>query len=148
MKWILKLTALLTVVLLSGCSFLQEVNSTLEYANEAKDYMNEAAAFAEEAPALAEKAAGSVQAREDLKQSLLDMKEEIQTFKEIEAPGAAQDAHSQLIKYSESLESGIDSALQQVENGEYTLQMLEDSEMMRNINEMKQILDQIEQLGS
>ncbi|MEK3807437.1 DUF6376 family protein [Metabacillus sp. SLBN-84] len=144
----MKLIAVLTIVFLSGCSFLQEVNSTLEYANDAKDYMNKAAAFAEEAPALAEKAAGSGQARAELEQSLLTMKEEIQAFKEIEAPGAAQDAHSQLITYSESLESGIDSALKQLENGEYTLQMLEDSEMMKNINEMKQILDQIEQLGS
>ncbi|MDQ0857718.1 DUF6376 family protein [Bacillus sp. V2I10] len=143
-----KVLAVLSIVFLSGCSLLEGVNSSLQYANDAKDYINEASIFAEEIPALAEEAVNNKEARAELEQSLNNMKEEINTFKESDAPEIALDAHNQLIIYSESLESGIDSALKQIENGEWNLQLLEDTEIVKTVSEMKSILDQIEQLGS
>jgi flagellar biosynthesis/type III secretory pathway protein FliH len=143
-----KVLAVLSIVFLSGCSLLEGVNSSLQYANDAKDYINEASTFAEELPALAEEAVNNEEARTELEQSLNNMKEEINTFKESDAPEIAEDAHNQLVSYSESLESGIDSALKQIENGEWNLQLLEDTEIVKTVSEMKSILDQIEQLGS
>ncbi|MCM3597818.1 DUF6376 family protein [Metabacillus idriensis] len=143
-----KVLAVLSLVFLSGCSLLEGVNSSLQYANDTKDYINEASAFAEELPALAEEAVNNEEARAELAQSLNDMKEEINTFKETEAPEIALDAHNQLVSYSETLESGIDSALEQIKNGDWNIQLLEDSEIVKTVSEMKGILDQIEQLGS
>ncbi|QNG60715.1 hypothetical protein H4O14_04170 [Bacillus sp. PAMC26568] len=144
----LKLFAVLSLVVLSGCSLFEGVNSSLQYANDTKDYINEASSFAEELPALAEEAVSNTEARKELEQKLTDMKEEIKAFNEIEAPGIAEDVHNQLVSYSESLEAGIDSALKQIDNGEWNIQVLEDSGILKTVNEMTSILDQIEQLGS
>ncbi|MEW8985973.1 MAG: DUF6376 family protein, partial [Bacillus sp. (in: firmicutes)] len=83
--------ALTAVIGLSGCSFLEEVNGTLDYVNQATEYVNEATEFANEVPAMAEQAITDTQALKDLETRLLEMKQEIEAFSKLEAPSIAVD---------------------------------------------------------
>ncbi|WP_221566748.1 DUF6376 family protein [Alkalihalobacillus sp. TS-13] len=148
-KWFLSLTlGAMSVLILSGCSLLQGVDDTLEYVNSATDYINTAKSFADEAPALAERAASDQESRVELEERLNQMKEDIATFNELNPPGIAEGVHGKIVGYNDTLEQGIDGYLRNVENGEVDPKLLEDYEILQTINQLTNIMDQLEQLGS
>ena len=54
MKKIITLIAIISTVLLSGCSIIGEVNNSLNYVNQVTDYMSTAKNFTNDIPQLAQ----------------------------------------------------------------------------------------------
>ncbi|RFU68135.1 hypothetical protein D0469_12775 [Peribacillus saganii] len=148
MKKIIIFLSTVIMVFLSGCSILGEVNNTLEYANNATGYIATAQSFAEEIPQLAEKAVTSTEAAQNLENELLAMKQEIEAFNKTDAPAIAEDIHNQIIGANKKLEAGIDSYLNNVENGKIDPAFLQDSQILTTINELNTLINQIERLGN
>lgn len=148
MKKIFVLFGLLATVLLGGCSILGEVNNSLDYADKATSYLDKASKFAEDVPQLAQDAVTNQEARKTLENELIAMKEEIKTFNETKAPTIAEDIHNQIVRYNDKLNSGIDSYLKNIENGKFDPAQLQDSEIMKTINDLTSLKNKIENLGS
>lgn len=148
MKKISILFGLLGAILLSGCSILGEVNNSIDYADQATSYLDKASKFAEDVPQMAQDAVTNQEVRGNLEKELIAMKEEIKTFNETKAPSIAEDIHNQIVEYNEKLNSGIDSYLQNIENGKWDPAILEDSEIMKTLNELTSLMNKIENLGS
>ncbi|WP_257348864.1 DUF6376 family protein [Pseudalkalibacillus decolorationis] len=146
-KWIIAV-ALVSIAVLSGCSLLQGVNDSLEYVNDATDYVNEATTFAEEIPSLAEQAVSDKDARVQLEERLKEMKTSIQDFNELEPPGVAEDVHQTIVDNNAKLEQGIDTYLQNIENGEVNPQLLEEYGILQTANELSKTIDLLNQIGS
>ncbi|SHS12353.1 Uncharacterised protein [Mycobacteroides abscessus subsp. abscessus] len=147
MRLKLLVVAITAVFGLSGCSFLEEVNGTLDYVNEATEYVNEATEFANEVPAMAEQAITDTQALEDLETRLLEMKQEIEAFSKLEAPSIAEDIHQQVIEQNDKALEGINVFLSNIENGELDPALLENTELFTTIQELTELSNQIQQLG-
>jgi hypothetical protein len=134
--------------LLTGCSLLDSVDTSLNYANEATTYVNNAASFSEKLPSLAEQAVTDPEAKASLLGELEQMKTNISTFSAIEAPSFAEDIHQRLVDYNETLEQKIDGYLEKAKLGTISLDSLADSQILQTVDQIKQTLNQINQLGS
>ncbi|GKS11306.1 hypothetical protein YDYSY3_23060 [Paenibacillus chitinolyticus] len=139
--------AVLTVLMLSGCSLLDGVSSTLNYGEEAKTYLQEAAAFAENLPAAARDAATDPQAGEKVKKELEAMRENISSFNGLDAPGFAEDLHKQIVGYNETMLGTINGHLEQLNSQVLDYQSLLQSPVIQQVNEMKQLTEKIQNLG-
>ncbi|MCF6410354.1 DUF6376 family protein [Pseudalkalibacillus salsuginis] len=148
-NWLLySMMAFMSIMVLSGCSLLQGVNNTVEYVNGATDYINTASTFADEVPALAEQAVSDKNARAELEERLNQMKSDIAAFNELDPPGVGEGVHKKIVGYNDTLEQGIDGYLSKVENGEVDPKLLEDYKILKTINQLTSIKEQLEQLGS
>ncbi|MDQ0220434.1 hypothetical protein ELQ35_15385 [Peribacillus cavernae] len=148
MKRIFIILGLLSTVVLGGCSILGEVNNSVDYVNEATDYLDKARNFAEDVPQLAEDAVTNQEARKNLENELETMQQDIKDFNETKAPSIAEDIHNQIVEYNEKLNKGIDSYLQNIENGKFDPALLQDSEIVQTANELTSLMNKIENLGS
>ena len=144
-KWLV--VALMMVIGLSGCSFLEDVNGTIDYVNQATDYVNEATEFANEVPSLAERAITDSDAMAKLETSLLEMKKEIETFNELEAPALAEDIHQQVLEYNDKALEGINKLLSNIENGQLDPSLLDNTEVFSTLQELANLSEKIQQLG-
>lgn len=140
--WVIALSA----VLLSGCSLLEDVNSTLQYVNEATEYAAEADSFINEVPELAEQAVIDPAVISNLEERLVLMKEDINEFNELEAPGVATDLHRQVEEYNAQALEGIDTILGALDQGVIDPAFLEETEVFRTFQEIQSIINQVEQL--
>jgi hypothetical protein len=145
-KKLLVLSAII-VLLLSGCSMLNDAKDTLTYVNDAKNYLDKATAFANEAPSVAQLAASDKQAATDLQTMLQDMKKEINAFNKLQAPDVAVDLHQQIVDQNNKLAAGIDVYLKNMKNGLLDPSVLKNTELFQDVQEITNILDQIKQLG-
>jgi hypothetical protein len=145
-KQLLILSAII-LLLLSGCSLLNDAKDTLTYVNDAKDYLDKATAFANEAPSVAQLAVGNQQSAEELKSMLQSMKQEINKFNKLQAPEMAVDLHQQIIDQNNKLAAGIDVYLNSMKNGLLDPSVLQNTELFQSVQEITSILDQIKQLG-
>jgi len=141
--------ALLAAALLTttGCSVLEQVNTTLNYATEATSFVNDANAFAEQVPLLAEQALTDPQTIDRLTAEFQSMKEQIDSFNALQAPAFAEDVHAQLVQYNETIRGQIDGYLQQIDQNVIDLEQLANAPMLETIRGMTSLLQQIEQLG-
>jgi hypothetical protein len=139
--------AIVALLMLSACSFLDEVNNSLEYANQAKSYIDKTQKFAEDIPQLTQDAVSNSEARQKLESELQNMKTEINNFNGIEVPSIAEDVHSQIRDYNQKLEEGINSFQKNMEAGKLDPSILENTEIMQTVSELKNILNQVEKLG-
>ncbi|TYS64548.1 hypothetical protein FZC76_18490 [Sutcliffiella horikoshii] len=137
--------ALLSSILLSGCSVLEEVNSSLEYVNEATEHINTWKDFGEEAPQMIQDAATDVNAKEELETRLNEMLVEIDEFNNTEAPAIAESVHQQIVDKNQELKNVIENAMV---DGEVALEKLQDSELYTLINEVTTMMNLLEELGS
>ena len=117
MKKIITLIAIISTVLLSGCSIIGEVNNSLNYVNQVTDYMNTAKNFANEIPQLAQESVTSTEAMKDLENELIVMNKEIDDFNEIKAPSLAEDIHDNIVNSNLKLQEGIDLYLANIKDG-------------------------------
>ncbi|KAA9023635.1 DUF6376 family protein [Niallia endozanthoxylica] len=134
------------LLILGGCSFISEVNSTVEYANEATEYIDTVQSFANEVPTLAQDAVIDEAARKNLESELLTMKEEIERFNEIEPPSIAEDLHTQIVNSNTKLTEGIDLYLTNIENGVLDPAFLEETGLLTTITEITSLMENIQQL--
>jgi hypothetical protein len=147
MKKKLFVLSTMLLLLLSGCSLLNDAKDTLTYVNDAKDYLDKATAFANEAPSVAQLAVGDQQAATELKTMLEVMKQEINSFNKLQAPEIAVDLHQQIVDQNNKLVAGIDVYLKNMKNGLLDPSVLENTELLQSVQEITGILDQIKQLG-
>jgi hypothetical protein len=145
-KWLIILSTSV-LLLLGGCSFLNDAQDTLTYINEAKDYLGVATNFANEAPALAQQAVGDLQAAEDLESMLQDMKQNIEAFNELQAPEIAADLHQQIIEQNNIILGGVETYLTNIKDGLLDPAILENTELFQSAQDISSIINQIQQLG-
>ena len=147
MKKIITLIAIISTVLLSGCSIIGEVNNSLNYVNQVTDYMSTAKNFANEIPQLAQESVTSTEAMKDLENELIVMNKEIDDFNEIIAPSLAEDIHDNIVNSNLKLQEGIDLYLANIKDGKLDPAILENSGIMKTINEITILMNQIDKLG-
>jgi TolA-binding protein len=135
-------------VVLSGCSVLEGVNNTLDYAENATSYANEVSTFANEVPPLAQQAVSDEQAALELETRLEDMKRQIEEFNALEEPAVGADLHQQVVEQNEQALKGIDAFLANIENGKLDPSVIESTEVFQTLNDITNIINQIQQLGS
>ncbi|WP_226682495.1 DUF6376 family protein [Sutcliffiella horikoshii] len=145
MRKVIITIALLSSILLSGCSIMEEVNSSLEYVNEATEHINTWKDFGEEAPQMIQEAATDANAKEELETRLNEMLVEIEEFDNTEAPAIAEDVHQQIVDKNQAIQDVIENALV---DGELALEKLQDSELYTLINEVTTMMNLLEELGS
>ena len=132
------------IFLLGGCSFLEEANDSIQYATEATEYINELSAFAEETSSLASEAVDNPEAKGELESSLTSLQDTVTEFNNIEAPSFAEGIHQNLIEKNQEL---LDITNNVLENGEVVIEKLQDSEIYQTIDNIRDLKDQVEQLG-
>ncbi|KMJ58010.1 hypothetical protein AB685_14410 [Bacillus sp. LL01] len=145
MRKIILVTALLSSILLGGCSILEEVNSSLEYANKATEHINTWQDFGQEAPQMIQAAAKDANAKEELEAELNSLLNEIDEFNNTEAPAVAEGIHKQIVEKNEALKGVIESSMV---NGEVALDKLQESELFTLINEVTTMMNLLEDLGA
>ncbi|MRH41352.1 hypothetical protein GH741_01535 [Aquibacillus halophilus] len=136
--------SILLIMVLSGCSFLGEVNESIDYTEEATTHINNLSDFAENAPQMIEDAANDPAAREELASKLQTLKEEVEAFNLVDPPSIAKDIHESLVNKNEILLDEINKVL---ENGKLAVEQLENSEIVKTINEASDLLDRIKNIG-
>ena len=146
MKKILMLCT--SLFLLTGCSLLGEVNSSLEYADTATGYVSTVKEFANEVPSLSQDAVTDSEAMNTLETELQTMKTEIEDFNETEPPQIAEGVHDKIVSSNQKLLDGIDVSLKNIEDGTFDPSVIEDSEIMKTIDNITSLTNQIEELGN
>jgi hypothetical protein len=145
-KWI-TVIAVSFLLLLSGCSLLNEATNTVTYIKEATDFLNKATAFANNAPKLAQQAVTDTNAAKELETTMLEMKEEMDAFNGLVAPDMMADLHQQIVDNNTTVAKGIDLYLDNIQNGKLDPAILENTELFQTIQDISTIIDQIKQLG-
>jgi Family of unknown function (DUF6376) len=135
------------LLLLGGCSFLNDAQDTITYVNEATDYLAAATDFANDAPALAQQAISDIQAAEDLQALLEDMQQTVEAFNGLQAPDIAADLHQQIIEQNSVIVAEIETYLNNFKDGLLDPTILENTELFQSIQDITSIIDQIQQLG-
>ncbi len=144
MRKLILVTTLLSSILLSGCSVLEEVNSSLAYVNKATEHINTWQDFGQEAPQMIQEAATNANAKEELEAELNTLLNEIDEFNSTDAPAIAEGIHQQIVEKNEALKGVIESSM---ENGELALDNLQESELFTLINEVTTMMNLLEDLG-
>lgn len=135
------------ILLLAGCSLLNEATNTVTYIKEATDFLSKATTFANEAPSLAQQAVNNSEAAKELENMLQEMKQEIEVFNAIEAPQLAADLHQQLVDQNNIISQGIDLYLENIKDGKLDPAILQNTEIFQGVQELSSIIDQIKKLG-
>lgn len=144
-KYVLALV--LFAVSLTGCSAVEEVNRSVNYTGDAVAYLNDASQWAQDLPQMAQDAANDPQAQQKLKQELDRIQQKVTEFGQSTPPDFAKDLHGQLAGYNATLNTEIDGLQQRIEAGEFTPELLKNSEVVQTIQNMQGLLDQFKQLG-
>ena len=145
MRKIILVFVILSTVLMSACSLLEEVNNSLDYVNKATDHINTLSNFGEEAPQMIKDAATNPKTKEELENELKKIKQNLEEFNMIEAPALAEDIHQKLVDKNKAIEEVINGAM---ENGEIALEKLENTQIFTLITEITTFLNLLEELGN
>ncbi|MEW9108711.1 DUF6376 family protein [Cytobacillus gottheilii] len=130
---------------LSGCSFLGEVNNSLDYINEATAHIETLNSFAEEAPELLQEAVTDSAVQTELEEQLLHVKTEIEEFIQLtDIPSLAEELHADFVQKNEALLAEINTLL---DNGNLVISNIENSELFTTIQEANELFTRIEDLG-
>jgi ElaB/YqjD/DUF883 family membrane-anchored ribosome-binding protein len=135
MKKLVVIPILAVCIILSGCSFLEETNDSINYVSEATDYINDLSSFVEESTSLE---------GEELANRVQTLQTTIEDFIRVEAPGFAEDIHQELKNKSETLLTATNELLN---NGEVAIEQLQDSHVYQTIENITGLMNQIENLG-
>lgn len=130
--------------MLSGCSLLEETNDTLNYATEATQYINELSNFTEETTGLVSDAMNNPEAKAELEAKLTSLEKTITDFNNLDAPIIAEGIHESLEDKNLQLLDAVNNIFQ---NGEVTVEKLQESEIYQTIENITNLKNQIEQLG-
>jgi len=131
-------------LLLGGCNVLDEVNSSLNYANTATEHINTWKDFGQEAPQLIKDAATNSETKAELEKELNTLLDEINEFNNTEVPAIAESVHQQIVEKNEALKEVIENAMV---DGELVVDKLQNSELMKLVNEITSLMNVVENLG-
>ncbi|KGM45669.1 DUF6376 family protein [Neobacillus niacini] len=135
------------LLLLGGCSFLNDAQDTITYVTEATDYLAVATDFAGNAPALAQQAITDLQAGEDFQNMLQQMQQTAEAFNELQAPEIAAELHQQIIEQNSVIISEIETFMSNFQDGLLDPAILENTELFQTVQDITSIIDQVQQLG-
>ncbi|MFE8699190.1 DUF6376 family protein [Cytobacillus sp. FJAT-54145] len=145
MKRIILIGLIISSVLLSACSFIGEVNNSLDYVTTATEHIENLNAFAEEAPQLISDAATNQEVRAELETELIRLKADVEEFIQLsDIPTVVEDVHQDFVAKNELLLAEIDKVL---ENGHVALDKLENSQLFNTLTEVTNLINRIESLG-
>lgn len=144
MKKLISILFVSVFFILSGCSFLEEANNSINYATEATEYINELSTFAEDSSSLVNEAVNNPEAKAELESKLTSLQDTIKEFNKIEAPSIAEDIHKNVEEKNQQLLDITDHVLQ---NGEVAVEKLKESEIYQTIDNITSLTNQIEKLG-
>ncbi|MEW9053615.1 MAG: DUF6376 family protein [Neobacillus sp.] len=145
MKKTIMIFIVLSTMLLSACSFLTEVNDSVEYVNQATEHIIALSDFANEAPQLLQEAALDEAKQQELEDKLFEVKASVEKFIATEdIPAVAKEIHQELVAKNEELLAQIN---QVVEDGHLALNKLQDSEILSTIENVQGLLSRLEKLG-
>lgn len=135
---------ILASMMLSACSFLNEVSSSIDYVSVATEHIYQLNSFAEEAPQLIEDALNNPELVNELETKMSNLKTDIEEFIALtEIPAVAEEIHRELVAKNEVLLAEINQVLV---NGHLALDQLESSQLFTTINEMTGLIQRIENL--
>jgi hypothetical protein len=137
--------SVLAALFLTGCSLVEGINDSLEYTNKAMEHVDTWNNFGQEAPQLIQAAATSPEAKAELEAKLTTLLAEIDEFNQTEPPAIAEGIHQKIVEKNLALKGVIENAMV---NGEVALEKLENSELLRLINEVTKLKNMIEGLGA
>ena len=132
---------------LGGCSLVEEASDTVNYVSEATNYMNEVNDFVNEVPTIASEAVTDEQTLIEFETRLHDMKDAIQSFNDVQPPEIAADLHQQILDYNQRAEEGIDLYLENIKDGKLDPELLENTEVFQTFEDIRNIVEDIKQLG-
>lgn len=136
---------IISSMLLSACSFIGEVNNSLDYVTTATDHIEKLNTFAEEAPQLISDAATNQEVRAELEAELIRLKADVEEFIQLsDIPTVVEDVHQDFVAKNELLLAEIDKVL---ENGHVALDKLENSQLFNTLTEVTNLINRIESLG-
>jgi seryl-tRNA synthetase len=144
MQKLFLIIAIISSLVLSGCSLLEEVNGSLEYANKATEHINTWQDFGQDAPQLIQDAVTNQETKAELEKELNTLLKEIDEFNQTEPPVIAEGVHQEIVEKNTALKEVIENAMV---NGELALEQLEDSELVKLINEITSLMNLVEDLG-
>jgi PBP1b-binding outer membrane lipoprotein LpoB len=145
MKKTIMIFIVLSTMLLSACSFVNEVNDSIDYVNQTTEHIIALSDFANEAPQLLQEAALDEAKQQELEDKLFEVKASIEEFiatKDI--PAVAKDIHQELVAKNEELLAQIN---QVVVDGHVVLNELQNSEILSTIENVQGLLSRLEKLG-
>lgn len=135
------------IMVLTGCSAVNEVSNGLNYVPEATEYINEVQQFSKEVSAVAEKAVNDPRAREELENLLGDLKADISEFSDLTPPSLFEDIHNQVLEHSNQLKDAVDQYSTAIKEGKLSTDLLEQSGLLDDIAVYNDLLSQIKKLG-
>jgi PBP1b-binding outer membrane lipoprotein LpoB len=145
MKKTIIIFIVVSTMLLSACSFLNEVNDSVDYVNQATEHIIALTDFANEAPQLLQEAALDEAKLQELEDKQFEVKASIEEFIVTEdIPAVAKDIHQELVAKNEELLAQIN---QVVVDGHVALNKLQDSEILSTIENVQGLLSRLEKLG-
>jgi Family of unknown function (DUF6376) len=128
---------------LSGCTWLDSVNNSLDYTKEAGTFITETTQFAESIPDLAQHAVTDATSMETLTKELEAMKTRITDFNGIEVPAFATTFHEKLVELNDTLLTDINGYLDQIQNGVTDFQ---NSNIVQTVNKINGTMDMLQNL--
>ena len=133
-----------TVLFLSACSFLDEVNESINYVETATVHIEKLSTFAEDAPALVQEAVTNPEVHQELETQLTTLQQDVETFINLEEiPAIADTIHQELVSKNEVLLEEINKVL---DNGHLALDRLESSQLFTTASEITSLMDRIKNL--
>ncbi|RAP75661.1 DUF6376 family protein [Paenibacillus montanisoli] len=145
MRKLMMLLFVLSTMTLSACSLIEKADQSLQYVDQAQEHINKLADFAEQAPQMIQDAATNPETKQKLEDQLKALKKEIEQFNLTEAPAIAKDLHQQLIDKNNVLLQEINKVLAE---GHLALDQLQNSPIIKTINEITSLMNRIENLGA
>ncbi|MBO0958722.1 hypothetical protein J1P26_03175 [Neobacillus sp. MM2021_6] len=136
------------LVLLSGCSYLNNTYDTLDYVNDAKDYLDSVVTFADETSVLLQQAVDDPQAANDLKTTLQQMKDDLESFNTLDVPETVAAFHHELMEQNNLLSNQIDIYLNHIKDDRLDPTLRENGELLQPIQEITHIIEQLNRLGT
>lgn len=131
---------ILAVLLLSACSFTEEVSESLNYVTEAQNYLQSLEDFIEKAPKLIQDSAIKQEAKDELTYEVKELTTSINEFNQLDAPIIIEEVHQEIVKKNKQLLEEINSGMQ---NGEIVLEKMEEIKFIETINDITSLLDTI-----
>ncbi|MDQ6421741.1 DUF6376 family protein [Paenibacillus sp. LHD-117] len=133
-----------TLFVAQGCGILDGIGQTVNFATETTTYMDSLKTFGTEMNTLAEQAVADLDARTDLKERILALKEQIVQYEGLTVPDYAKDLHASIVQYNENLQTGLDQALTNIEQGRAAFDA---TGIPDTLNKLNELLGQINQLA-
>lgn len=145
--WVSVFTLMLSVFIVSGCSAIEEVTESINYVEKATNYINKMSNFANEVPPLIENATTDPTSLEELETKLTEVKKEMDAFNQLTPPDFAQEVHTQILEHNQQLGTVIDAYTNSIEDGKIDPNVLQNSELIQQIEQLTKILEQVQNLG-